>query len=97
MARAAKGAPEAKALSLLYGMVANEIELDGRLLSPKLKTFADAKAILKKEAAAFLGSMQLSPQVTELSVREFAKTGITEGAQLTPPVRNRITSNFCAN
>jgi hypothetical protein len=99
VARAAKGSPgEAKVLSLLYAMVAAEIELDGRLAAPRLKSFKEANDILKKEKAAFLGMGSGSPltgsfpAVTAIAGREFARTGIKDDSPLTPAVRgNYIT------
>jgi hypothetical protein len=89
VAKTARGQANAKVLGLLYSLVAAEIELDGRIPQPRLRTFAEAKAILKKEAASFLGEeWKLSPQLGALALQEFAKTGITEGAALTPQVRS---------
>jgi hypothetical protein len=99
VARAAKGSPgEAKVLSLLYYMVAAEIELDGRLATPRLSTFKQANDILKKEKSAFLGMSPADPltaafpAVTSLASTEFARTGIKENSPLTPAVRSNYVS-----
>lgn len=87
VARAAIGKGDPKAWSLLYSMVATEIELDGRLASPKLKTFKDAGEILKKEKSSFLGEAKLSTQISSLASAEFARTGIKIDSQLSSAVR----------
>jgi hypothetical protein len=99
VARAAKSSPgEAKVLSLLYYMVAAEIELDGRLATPRLSTFRQANDILKKEKSAFLGMSPNDPltaafpAVTSLASTEFARTGIKEASPLTPAVRSNYVS-----